>query len=1848
MIIEKSRVMKAACKILVIVFLACWAAVDLNAQIIPKEEVPPVIENLWRAYRKERRESKQLSILEQIRQYAVSMGLKEQIYESSRTIFSIKYYHLNSGQTDSVYKETLAFIEENASPFFSLYFVSNSYWRIKGNKIDYLLKNKDALSGCYHKQFLMDKERGGYRRWLFRNFPIELIDNDFDYFLWAWGGEKDIKDNVKGNFLQEGYLKCLEAKEEKDLEALLQEYSGTSLEFIPKGKLLCLRFQEMEKNNASEQDFKELDSQVNQYLKEVEQKAKKDDVVKYLAASFEDVRKLSANLNDEAIVAQREDDGTYTLYCRNVSGPVSVKVRNTDQDKVVYSGTVDKSDNHFYLYDTLCWKIPKLEDGHYEISFNKGKGISRYNQYGLSVAVIDNSQVFAADSKTGEPVDNLNLLKIKSYFNDRKDKLMFTRKLDSSGEFFDLPQRTDFSQDRNKNSYDLWYMTSAGADGTQKRSSYIHTGSKSRGSKESDEGSQVMFIPDKGAYRPGDTLRFKIVAFDGDPYKAYRVLEGEKIIAVLSDADLAEVERMSLTTNGLGSASGSFFLPEGYRNGNWKLDFIMKDRNVTCNSFVRVDEYSLPSFEMTFDNPERLYQLGDTVTVSGTLTTFSGHPLTDADIDLAVINYRDTLSRQKVELLPGGRFSAQYVPEENLILKFHFKVSDKSGEVREFEQKIPVSLYFDLDVELENSSKAQFHMPKPFDSVKEKFLKYDLKTDCPRGVISSDTAAFVVTASEDYSSGKIKIPYTYTLLSLAGDTLHFGGGETGTRQTIDLSSFPEQIFLLKVKGKVRKTLPESSSDLYLEDSLTFFLLKDSGSETIPQLVESYFDPLNADIVEGDNIKFKLGAASGEIWVAAALFDEDKLLHKQIIHLDGNKTSSLNEFVIPYKPEYSEAVRLCLLYFRHNREVEYEQVYTRKKKDIRFRIEATHFPGQLSPSKEYEYKFTLSDKISGEAVASVFDRSADIFQRNMWKSLSLLTKTPSKHVDTYVGMGGDGEHQLGWGEDDLEEIVVIAYGVGKKRSGANDFAGALRGRVAGITVNSTDHLPGTMRIRGVAGSYDSSEPLYIVDGVPVPGDAFASLSPSDIQSVNILKDASSSAIYGSGAANGVVVITTNKSGMAAQGASYLPDFSEISMRKDFKDVLSFQPHLTVKNGEVSFRFKTSDRLSSYHLYLFAHNKDMRNGFFSKDLTVSIPVKVSLTEPRYLYAGDRYDISATVAAQTSDTSETFDGRAYIVAYNGTPKTDEQAPLQSYSEHLSLEAGTSMSVHSPIDIAPGMDTLGLRVAFQGEDFSDAVQLAVPVKEASQSITEAHSAVLLSGADDQEAIRRLRYSFNNVSSEGAEIKQETVSDILQRFVKAGMESRGEDVISKLDALCFAKMPRASEADSTSLNTDADTLWNEVMAFRDSTGGFSWMKEMKANQTITAAVLERFAYLRSIGCDIPDMSPTVRYLDSNQFAVAWPWWCGGLSEEQYMYVRSFYPEIVFNDGFGKDDRSERKTFRSNLSAFRKFARSYLSPSYKKDFPNYWTFEKARRIRTVQNLLSSDKGMALGKAWGENLFATAKFNKSVEDDVLNLIDYAQHHPDGGSYYPNAVMPFKGMLENEAFAHSLISDVLSAYSSQDKKRKEAVCAAEIADQVRLWLLLQAQTQKWSNNLYFLNAVRSINDASDSIRQTSVLTLSKTEKLPFADIKSSGNGFTIERIFLRDGVELKDGDAIHRGEKICAEYRIWSKENRSFVKVTAPREACLMPVEQLSGKYYGLKPLVLDNWYRFTPSAYRCVRKDRTEYYFDVLAEESCTIREEFYVVQNGRFSAPVVEVESSYVPAYRANGKFTGSLSVETE
>ena len=230
---------------------------------------------------------------------------------------------------------------------------------------------------------------------------------------------------------------------------------------------------------------------------------------------------------------------------------------------------------------------------------------------------------------------------------------------------------------------------------------------------------------------------------------------------------------------------------------------------------------------------------------------------------------------------------------------------------------------------------------------------------------------------------------------------------------------------------------------------------------------------------------------------------------------------------------------------------------------------------------------------------------------------------------------------------LEEVVVIGYGTQKRKDlttavssvdtenldkiPITSAAQAMQGKAAGVTVVKPNGQPGAgmvVRVRGTTSMNGSNDPLYVVDGVPMTDISF--LAPNDIESMQILKDASSAAIYGSRAANGVIMITT-KAGSASKERMNV-DFSmyggwtQVSKRMESLNFEQYKEYLADLGSNVVLPDGLKDETNwfdetyktgstqNYQLSVSGGTEKMR-GYMSAGYTNEIGVIPTTTYQRY---------------------------------------------------------------------------------------------------------------------------------------------------------------------------------------------------------------------------------------------------------------------------------------------------------------------------------------------------------------------------------------------------------------------------------------------------------------------------------------------------------------------------------------------------------------------------------------------------------------------------------------------------------
>ncbi len=295
-------------------------------------------------------------------------------------------------------------------------------------------------------------------------------------------------------------------------------------------------------------------------------------------------------------------------------------------------------------------------------------------------------------------------------------------------------------------------------------------------------------------------------------------------------------------------------------------------------------------------------------------------------------------------------------------------------------------------------------------------------------------------------------------------------------------------------------------------------------------------------------------------------------------------------------------------------------------------------------------------------------------------------------------------QLSEDEKLLEEVVVVGYGVQKKAvvTGAiskvksSDLENmpvqrieqSLQGRTSGVRVTSGSGQPGegaTVRIRGTT-SINNSEPLYVVDGVPILG-GIEYLGQGDIESIEVLKDAASAAIYGTRAANGVIIVTTKKGTTEGFNVSYHTYWGKQSPWKKLS-LLNPTEYGTLMNeasvaGGGAILFPNPKTLGT-------EGTDWQDAVFSNDALIrnhELSISAGTKRSQYFTSIGYFDQEGIVAKSNSNWQR------FTARFNSTHKITDNITMGNtfgYTYVNNVGVATNTEYGSPLGRAINLDPI------------------------------------------------------------------------------------------------------------------------------------------------------------------------------------------------------------------------------------------------------------------------------------------------------------------------------------------------------------------------------------------------------------------------------------------------------------------------------------------------------------------------------------------------------------------------------
>lgn len=790
------------------------------------------------------------------------------------------------------------------------------------------------------------------------------------------------------------------------------------------------------------------------------------------------------------------------------------------------------------------------------------------------------------------------------------------------------------------------------------------------------DNSRLFFFTDRSIYRPGQTVYFKGIAITKDAQtKKSKIISGYKGKLYLYNANNEKVDSLKLTTNEFGSYSGQFRLPENMLNGQFRIE----DSDIDGGAHFSVEEYKRPKFQVEYETIKGTYQVNDSVSITGLAKAYAGNTISGAQVKYRVVRTARFLypwlfwgrgypRSNDMEITNGvattdgsGKFVVRFKAIPDLTVNRQFDpvfdytviadVTDINGETRSATTIVPVS-YKAL---LLNMS-SRFGETIPVDSLKSITISTtNLNGNFEPALVK--LSIYPLSAPDRLIRQRYWEQPDQHVLSYDDYVKYFPHDEYANET--DYRSWEKGKLVAErtdsTKADARFSIPASpfKAGWYVAEAVTkdkygqevkavfYFQLYDPRSEKLTSPAYIWNEQKNPTIEPGEKNTVSIGSSAGEVFLIQRTGKVSGKPEYRFNTLDQQK----KHFTFTAGEDDRGGFSVTHFFVKDNRFYFIKNnVYVPwSNKELTVSYET--WRDKTLPGSEEKWKLKISgykkEQVAAEMLASVYDGSLDQYKMHQWSTPSVwpyyYTNDNWENNASFTDVQSQTKADDGitWKQldkrYDVFDLPDNYYGYTKGRMMVAADAEsqpvsspliALQGRVAGVEIAQANGVPGgnfKVQIRGKNSLSDASGgPLYIIDGVPAQT---SDLSPDQIASMEVLKDADATAIYGSRGANGVIIITTKGGKKNAA--------EEIKVRKNFNETAFFFPDLrTDAEGTIEFSFTMPEALTRWKFQALTHTKDLAFGYSTRDIITQKELMVQPNMPRFLREGDKIGLSAKV--------------------------------------------------------------------------------------------------------------------------------------------------------------------------------------------------------------------------------------------------------------------------------------------------------------------------------------------------------------------------------------------------------------------------------------------------------------------------------------------------------------------------------------------------------------------------------------------------------------------------------------------
>jgi uncharacterized protein YfaS (alpha-2-macroglobulin family) len=822
--------------------------------------------------------------------------------------------------------------------------------------------------------------------------------------------------------------------------------------------------------------------------------------------------------------------------------------------------------------------------------------------------------------------------------------------------------------------------------------------------------SSALVYTDRSVYRPQQKLHWKVVAYSGGGEEVvYETSPNATIQVSLVDANHEEVASTSVETNKFGSASGEFEIPSGRLLGQWQVR-----TSYGGQSWIRVEEYKRPTFEVEIADPEAPLRLNREAGLSGDVRYYFGLPVVTGSVTWRVTRepiyprwwfwwnpspstQSQVVAAGKTTLDDEGRFDFKFTPaaDERLAARgvtYRYRVgvdvTDEGGETRSAERSFRLGF---VSVEARIVSDLGFLTHKQASAIR--VVRTDLDgvpragdggwrlveleqpdetltpADQPKLLPDQKGADYRTEGDQlrprwnpGYDPEAVLATWSEGSEIATGDISH---GEDGSAE-VELPGL--------AAGAYR--LVYSTEDEYGAEFKTRKNFVVVGSRRTPLALPAMLDFENRSVAVGETARlFVFTGLKAQEMVLEIYRDGRRVERREI----GAGRSGVVEFPVTSSDRGGFGVALTLV--RDHQLIRQTARVFVPWDDRRLDLAFTSFRDKMRPGTKETFSVTVRrhngaapDAETAELLAYMYDRSLDIFAPHSPPSpLSLYPdRTSVGHLWNNLGSA-----RQAWGHSSLPGLPGYPHLRGDVLTALDGYGIGGPGR--------RDHF------RAMKAGVASESRMELMDS-----DAAAPMAMEEQEAARQV-----------GRAKGEFDEAKNGSGSTAEESS-------IELRSDFSETAFWEPHIKLSDdGTATVSFEVPDSVTDWNLWVHAVTTDLGGGSTTRQAASVKELMVRPYLPRFLREGDHAVLKVVV---NNAGEEAFEGALNLSIYD--PDTEEDlrelfglAPEDTSGVRFSVEAGKGTNLAFPIEVPSRVGTVAFKVTARAGAFSDGELRPLPV---------------------------------------------------------------------------------------------------------------------------------------------------------------------------------------------------------------------------------------------------------------------------------------------------------------------------------------------------------------------------------------------------------------------------------------------------------------------------------------------------------------------------------------------------------